>query len=125
MDIAEHGYGKVAVLAISGDLVEDGMRRQGVIGERVERLVGGGKTLVLLDLAGVERVDAMGLGEIAGAFRRARSRGADLKIFNPRPRVDRLLAVTRLRSVIDVWEPDVEAAGLPVFPPVSPSAVRV
>jgi anti-sigma B factor antagonist len=75
-----------------------------MVGERVDRLVAEGKTLVVLDLADVEQMDAMGLGEIVGAYQRARARGADLTLLSPPPRVGRLLSVTKLRTVIDVWE---------------------
>ena len=70
----------------------------------MDRLAAEGKTLVILDLADLEQMDAMGLGEIAGAYRRARARGADLKLLSPSPRVGRLLSVTKLRTIIDVWE---------------------
>jgi anti-anti-sigma factor len=95
------------------------------VSERVERLTAGGKTLVVLDLAGLDGIDAMGIGEIAGAYRRARSHGADLKLINPRPRVDRLLSVTKLRTMIDVWDlPEVEPRP-PAYHPAAPGALRV
>lgn len=103
MKITEHVRGDVAELVLSGSLLEDADYPHGTVGESVERLAREGAALVLLDLTDLDRIDAMGLGEIAGAYRRAVTHGAELKLRNPRPHVDRLLSVTKLRTVIDVW----------------------
>ena len=104
MEIVERSLGDVGVLALSGDLIEGPGSGQGAIVPCIDRLTASGKRLLVLDLTNVAGIDAMGLGEIAGAYLRARAGGADLKLLNPQPRVDRLLSITKLRTVIDVCD---------------------
>jgi anti-anti-sigma factor len=104
MEIVERSLGDVGFLALSGDLTEGSAYRQGAIFHRIDRLAATGKRLLVLDLTNLASVDAMGLGEIAEAYRRARAGGADLKLLRPQPRVDRLLSITKLRTVIDVCD---------------------
>ena len=55
-----------------------------------------------VDLSGVELLDATGLGVLVGTHRRARLQGRDMVLCDARPRVARLLALTRLDRVIPV-----------------------
>jgi anti-sigma B factor antagonist len=60
---------------------------------------------LVVDLAGVELLDVTGLGVLVGAHRRARLEGRELVLRAPRPRVRRLLKVTRLDRVITIEAP--------------------
>jgi anti-anti-sigma factor len=64
-----------------------------------------GSGRLVVDIAGVELLDATGLGVLVGAHRRARLDGRDLVLQAPRPRVSRLLKVTRLDRVITIEAP--------------------
>ena len=55
-----------------------------------------------VDLSGVELLDATGLGVLVGTHRRARLQGREMVLCDARPRVARLLALTRLDRVIAV-----------------------
>lgn len=57
---------------------------------------------LVVDLAGVELLDATGLGVLVGAHRRARLEGRELVLRDATPRVARLLSLTRLDRVIPV-----------------------
>jgi|SRR5829696_1471421 len=61
---------------------------------------GRGDGRVLVDLSGVELLDATGLGVLVGAHRQARLQGRELVLCDARPRVARLLTLTRLDRVI-------------------------
>ena len=104
MEIGEHCLGDVGFLALSGDLTEGSAYRREALFHRIDRLAASGKRLLVLDLTNVAGIDAMGLGEIAEAYRRARAVGADLKLLKPQPRVDRLLSIAKLQTVIDVCD---------------------
>lgn len=67
--------------------------------DRALSLPGGG---LPVDLSGVELLDATGLGVLVGAHRRARLAGRELVLLGARPRVARLLSLTRLDKVIRV-----------------------
>ena len=63
----------------------------------------GGASQVLVDVAGVEFVDSMGLGVLIGAHKRARSHeGASLVIARPSERMRHLLELTGLDTVLTV-----------------------
>jgi anti-sigma B factor antagonist len=55
---------------------------------------------VIIDCSDLEVLDAVGLGVIVAAHRRAVSRGRRLVLLGVRPQVLRLLAVTRLHRVL-------------------------
>jgi anti-anti-sigma factor len=55
---------------------------------------------LVVDISGVELLDATGLGVLVGAHRRARLDGRELVLRGASPRVARLLKVTRLDRVI-------------------------
>lgn len=56
--------------------------------------------LVVIDLAGLQFLDATGLGVLVGAHRRAARAGGHVVLRNPPERVRRLLFVTRLDRVL-------------------------
>lgn len=60
--------------------------------------VGSGE--LVLDLSGLEQVDATGLGVLVGAHRSAGRTGRTLVLLDVPPQVARLLFVTRLHRVI-------------------------
>jgi anti-anti-sigma factor len=55
---------------------------------------------VLVDVAGLTFCDAAGLGVLVAAHRRLRECGRCLILVNPRPRLTRLLAVSRLEYLL-------------------------
>ncbi|HSK23939.1 MAG TPA: STAS domain-containing protein [Egicoccus sp.] len=63
----------------------------------------GGASQVVVDVAGVEFVDSMGLGVLIGAHKRARSHdGASFVLARPSERMRHLLALTGLDTVLTV-----------------------
>ena len=64
---------------------------------------------VALDMSPVRIIDAETLGELLAAFTRQRRAGGDLVLLDPQERVRRLLAVTRLDTVLPLWSREVEA----------------
>ena len=82
-----------SVARVSGEIdiaTAPGLRSQ-LIG-----LVTGGRTSVVLDLAGVEFLDSTGLGVIVGVLKRARTLGGDLRLVCPNPAVRRVFEITAL-----------------------------
>ena len=57
--------------------------------------------LVVLDLAGVRRIDAAGLGLLLSLRQAANANAGQFKLMNVRPKVERMLRLTGLRSVFD------------------------
>jgi anti-anti-sigma factor len=57
---------------------------------------------VVVDMSGVEMLDATGLGVLVGSHRRAERAGRRLVLQNVPARIDRLLLATRLHRVLCV-----------------------
>ena len=64
---------------------------------------------LVVDLSGVEVVDATGLGVLLGADRRAKLLGRQLVLRDAAPRVRRILRVTRLHRVLTLDAPVAQA----------------
>lgn len=60
------------------------------------------KRLVMLDLAGVDAIDARGLGLLVFLQTLGYALGFSLQLTNPTPRIRALLDLTRLDSVLEV-----------------------
>lgn len=75
-----------------------------------------GSGRLVVDLGGVELLDATGLGVLVGAHRRAGRAGRVLVLFDVPPRLGRLLIATRLDRVLVVEraDPEVGAVAEPV-----------
>lgn len=81
---------------VCGDTPGDDLRT------RVRELIERGQIELTLDLSGVPMVDSTGIGAIASAHIALQKRGGRLILRDPAPRVERLLEVSRLSSVIEV-----------------------
>ena len=65
------------------------------------------KQVVLLDLSGVDMIDAAGLGVLVFVQTLGCVVGFDLKLMNPTAQVRELLEITRLNSVLEISSEDV------------------
>jgi len=59
--------------------------------------------LVVLDMAGVRRIDAGGLGVLLGLREWAKRNSTQFKLMNVRPKVERVIRVARLDRVFEFW----------------------
>jgi anti-sigma B factor antagonist len=97
----------IATTLVQGTVVSLAGRLD-VLGARAARealhaAVDGGEGRLVVDLAEVELLDATGLGVLVGTDRRARVAGRRLVLVNAPPRVARLLALTRVDRIIQVF----------------------
>lgn len=70
------------------------------------------KRLVMVDLAGVEIIDARGLGLLVFLQTLSYALGFELELTNPAPRVCEVLDLTRLDSVLEI--PGPKGVGEPI-----------
>ena len=77
----------------------------------VAHLIAIGRVRVALNLRGLETLDARGLGEIAQTHKNLRRAGGELTLVAPNRFVRKMLAVTRLDSVIAVRDTECEVPG--------------
>ena len=78
--------------------------------EAVRRLLDGGKTRLVLDLATVPAIDSCGLGAMIEGYISARRRGGAMKLVNASGHHVHLLAVTKLVTVFEMFDSEAEAA---------------
>jgi len=64
---------------------------------------------ILLNLADVSYIDSGGLGTLVALYTTARNAGGAIKLVNLTQRVDDLLQVTKLLTVFEVFDNEIEA----------------
>jgi anti-sigma B factor antagonist len=105
MTIETHARG-VAIVDPKGRLTVETVA---AFSEAVRRLIDMGHTRILLNLADVPRLDASGLGAIAGAAVEARRSGGELALLNPTARSRHLLTITGLVPLLRAYDTTADA----------------
>ena len=77
--------------------------------EAVTRLVDGGRTKIVLNLAEVPYVDSAGLGEIVRCYTTVSRKGGRLKLLHLTKKIKDLLAITKLLTVFETYDSEDEA----------------
>lgn len=105
--ISERQAGDVTILDLSGKVTIG----EGSVALRnaIRRLLGEGKSKILLNLAGVGYIDSSGIGELVSSFTAVNKEGGTLKLLNLTQKIQDLLAITKLLTVFDVYEDESEA----------------
>lgn len=107
LHIDERQAGDVTVLDLDGRLVfDDG---DALFRERVNDLIGRGHVKIVVNLAGVTYIDSAGIGVLIGRFLGVRRRGGDMRLANLTARSHRVMTITQLLNVFEVFE-SVDAA---------------
>jgi anti-sigma B factor antagonist len=107
LKIKERQAGDVTILDLDGKIV---------IGEEcvalrntIRRLIGEGKTKILLNLAGVGYIDSSGIGELVSGYTATAKAGGQLKLLKLTQKLQDLLAITKLLTVFDVYDNESDA----------------
>jgi len=90
----------VACLAISGRLVLGAEAADSSLCDTIARVVPADTREIIIDLGGLEQMDAAGIGELALSCTTARSEGMAFVLENPRPRIKKLLEICRLDTCL-------------------------
>lgn len=107
LDVKERQAGDVTILDLSGEVrMGDGSI---ALREAIRKLADGGKTKLLLNLAGVKYVDSSGIGELIANYTTVSRQGGQLKLLNLTDRIQNLLVITKLLTVFDSYEDEAEA----------------
>ena len=77
--------------------------------ESIRCLAREGKIQVLLDLAWVKEIDSGGLGELVSSHITLDEKGGALKLMHMTESVQKLMAITKLSTVFDVYDDEPEA----------------
>ena len=111
MEIVEQRVGDVTILRLKGRLeLDDG---DVILRSHVDGLVQQGRVNVVLDMTDVTRMDSAGIGMLVGKYMTVKNRGGMLRLLHLTDRTSRLLHVTRLETVFEIFEQ--EDAALKAF----------
>lgn len=75
-------------------------------------LLNEGKCHFVLNLSGVDYIDSSGLGQLITIWTSIRNRKGQMTVLSPTKRVHRLLDITRLDSVFQIFDNEEEAIEL-------------
>ena len=107
MIIVPERHGPATILRIQG-VVRFGESAQ-LFSEYLERVLREDEGPVLLDFEKIDTLDSTGLGELIGYLQRFEERKRRMAILRPRDRVMKLLQLTRLDTLIRVFQEESEA----------------
>lgn len=107
MQLTERTVNDVTILDLDGRLtMGDGSE---LLRETVKKLVSEGKTKVLINLTKVPYVDSGGLGELVHCSVSAKKKTGAVKLMGLTSRITDLLAITRLVTVFETFETELDA----------------
>jgi anti-sigma B factor antagonist len=105
--IAERVEGDVVILDVQGRMTFS--TDQGRLIHTIQRLLEGGRSKIVLNLAALPHLDSSGLSEIIDGQNAARRVNANVKLCCVSPRITELLTVTKLIDVLQVYDSELEA----------------
>ena len=79
------------------------------IKDLITDLLNGGARKILLQLKDVEYINSAGIGELVGAYIAVTNRGGKIKLCGLPDKVNKMMKVTQLISIFDVYKTEEEA----------------
>ena len=107
MQLSTREDGRVTILTVEGDLVIG--EPEALFKKTVARLLEQGRSNFLVDLSRVGFLDSSGLGALVRAMTTSQNEGGQTKLLGVGPQVRKLLEMTRLDSVFELYD-DLETA---------------
>jgi anti-sigma B factor antagonist len=107
LTVTEHSSGDVRIFVVSGHLVAEKPLR--VLESAIAAAMAEGARACLLDLQAVDYIDSAGIGTLVAIYRDVTARGGQLKLLHPSAHARRILGITHLTAVFDVFDSEAEA----------------
>ena len=107
LDVVQRTVGSVTVFTLSGKLAyEEGTR---VLRDAVTAAVADGARSCLIDLQQVTYLDSGGVGLLVAMFRHVTRRGGQFKLMRPSVAARRVLGISQLTRVFDIFDDEADA----------------
>lgn len=107
MEISERIVDNIVVLDLSGRLIlSDG---EELFRKKVDDLVQKGRVNILVNFQGVDYLDSAGVGAVVWKYVTLRRQGGALKLLNLKPRSHRVLTTTKLLTVLENFDSEMDA----------------
>jgi len=102
MHLAEHIKGEVAVVSLSGELLDD--EDQSILEQKIISLTSDNINKIILDFAKLNRINSQGLAALLAAVKDVRDAGGDIRIAGLDQHLNNIFAITRLVRIFDTYE---------------------
>lgn len=117
--IEERLFRGVTIIDLAGKIAIGESNRQ--LHDSIKRLVSEGKNQIIVNLAKVSHIDSSGLGELVGGYTTLKSNNGALKLVNVNDRVTSLMTITKLYTVFEIFDNELDAVNS--FDETTPSAI--
>jgi anti-sigma B factor antagonist len=114
LDVSSRFHDDHTIVTISGEI--DLYTAPRLHSELAALLAEGMPARVVINMSGVEFCDSTGMNVLLSCLRRARERGGELEIADPKPAVRKILQVTGLDSVFTLVEDPDASQPKPALP---------
>ena len=107
LDVKQRQAGDVTILDLSGAV----RMGDGAVSLRnaIRSLIDQGNKKILLNLSGVKNIDSSGIGELIANYTTLSRDGGQLKLLKLTDKIRDLLVITKLLTVFDSYDDEVEA----------------
>ena len=105
--IEERQFRGVTILDLSGKLGLGESNRQ--LHRSIKRLVSEGKTQIVINLGKITQIDSSCLGELVGGYTTLKASNGELKLYNVNDRVTDLMTITKLYTVFEIFDAELDA----------------
>lgn len=99
---------RVVLIEVSGRVDSTNANK---LGDSLNEQIDAGRTMLVLDLSGVEYMSSAGLREMVAAVKKIRSNNGDIRIASPSARAKEVLELAGLNMIFQVFMTQVEAVG--------------
>jgi anti-sigma B factor antagonist len=107
LNIQERQTKNVTILDLEGDVIMGGGSAK--LREAIAKLRKESKTNVLLNFQKVRYIDSSGVGELISGVESFNQNGGSLKVSNLSPKVEEVLALSNILSILDVYDDEAGA----------------
>jgi len=107
MDIMQRRQGNIVILDIHGAISMGESKEK--FASVMNDLFSQGRVNVLLNFEDINYMDSTGIGELVGYLNKFAENNRHLKILKPHERVRKLLQITKLDSIFEIFQDEAEA----------------
>lgn len=107
MEILQRREGNIVLLDIFGTITLGESKEK--FARVMEDLLSQANVNVLVNFSGINYVDSTGLGELVGYMNRFVENNRQLKLLRPHERIRKLLQITKLDTIFEIFEDEEEA----------------
>jgi anti-sigma B factor antagonist len=107
MQIVEQRVGNVTILRLAGRLELQGGDL--ALRDYINGLADQSRINIVLDVKDLTRLDSAGIGMLVSKYLTVRKRGGTIKLLHLTPQTDHLMHITKLSTVFEMFEDELDA----------------